>query len=68
MGISSLGSNSNPINSSEQMKAAHAGKYRTTITTHCDKQRRHTPACPYTSVTQKIDDGSGKGRYIDTYA
>jgi len=63
MGISGIGVG----NSSVQNKKADS-EYVTTITTHCDKKHRHTPACSHTSVTCKVDDGSGKGKSIDTYA
>lgn len=44
----------------------------TTVTTHCGKQHRHTPACPHTVVTQPAapaapaaPTGGAPGRLVD---
>lgn len=40
----------------------------TTVTTHCDKNHKHTPACPHTTSTQPAGPAAGSGWYIDVYA
>ena len=40
----------------------------TTVTTHCNKNHKHTPACPHATSTRPASDVEGKGRYLDLYA
>ena len=42
-------------------------KELTTVTTHCDKNHRHTPACPHTVYTRTVDEAQRRGEYIDLY-
>ena len=44
------------------------GKELTTVTTHCDKDHWHTPACPHTVYTRTVDEAQRRGEYIDLYA
>lgn len=45
----------------------HSGKELTTVTTHCDKDHRHTPACPHTVYTRSVEEAQRRGEYIDMY-
>ena len=44
------------------------GEELTTVTTHCDKEHWHTPACPHTVYTRTVDEAQRRGEYIDVYA
>ena len=44
------------------------GEELTTVTTHCGKDHRHTPACPHTVYTRPVDETQRRGKYIDLYA
>ena len=44
------------------------GEELTTVTTHCDKDHWHTPACPHTVYTRPVDEAQRRGEYIDLYA
>ena len=43
-------------------------KELTTVTTHCDKNHWHTPACPHSVYTRTVDEARRRGEYIDLYA
>lgn len=43
-------------------------KELTTVTTHCDKNHWHTPACPHSVYTRTVDEAQRRGEYIDLYA
>ena len=45
----------------------HSGKELTTVTTHCDKDHWHTPACPHSVYTRTVDEAQRRGEYIDMY-
>ena len=36
-------------------------KELTTVTTHCDKDHWHTPACPHTVYTRTVDEAQRRG-------
>lgn len=40
----------------------------TTVTTHCNKNHQHTPACPHTTFTHPVGGIEGKGQYLDVFA
>nr|WP_317378258.1 hypothetical protein [uncultured Faecalimonas sp.] len=40
----------------------------TTVTTHCNKNHKHTPECPHTTFIRPATAAEGKGRYLDLYA
>ena len=44
------------------------GEELTTVTTHCDKDHWHTPACPHTVYTRPVEEARRRGEYIDMYA
>lgn len=40
----------------------------TTVTTHCNKNHKHTPECPHTTFTRPAGRVEGKGEYVDVFA
>lgn len=54
-----------------QPQSAPAGKQSaeeyTTVTTHCNKEHEHTPACPHTTSTRPANNFGPTGRYLDVY-
>lgn len=47
---------------------SQASEELTTITTHCNKNHKHTPECPHTTFTRPATAAEGKGRHLDLYA
>lgn len=45
----------------------NGGRELTTVTTHCDKDHWHTPACPHSVFTRSVEEARRRGEYIDLY-
>ena len=56
------------IGSQSPAPQERGGEELTTVTTHCDKDHWHTPACPHTVYTRTVDEAQRRGEYIDVYA
>lgn len=59
-----------PVAPERQNPASEKGASEelTTVTTHCNKNHKHTPACPHTTSTRPAGGINGKGKYIDVSA
>lgn len=57
-----------PAAPARENPGAGGTKELTTVTTHCDKNHRHTPACPHTVYTRTVDEARRRGEHIDLYA
>lgn len=49
-------------------KAPGNGGQLTTVTTHCDKNHKHTKECPHTVTARPVEKAVGKGGHLDVYA
>ena len=58
-----------PLGGGVQPSASKDGRSGelTTVTTHCDKDHWHTPACPHTVYTRPVEETQRRGEYIDLY-
>ena len=49
-------------------KSPKTNELTTALTAHSGGKSKRSPALSHTSVKQTLDDGTGKGKYIDVYA